>query len=279
MTGPSLETRNLEFRNLEFLDRPEAGRVLFHPRPDGYMPAQGPFTRAVRVAVAPGIELGGLAFIVDSQAPLILYFHGNGELASEYDDIAELYRRLDISLLVIDFRGYGRSGGHPNATTLVTDADAVLTQVPTLLSGLGLTPKAWFVMGRSLGSAAAIEIAARGGRPSGHGLAGLIVESGFALSLALVTRLGGRLPPEADEQRDGFGNVEKIASVTLPTLVLHGAEDWIIPATEGEMLFHRSGARDKHLLIIPGAGHNDLMFVGRKEYFDAIYAFVRLYGG
>lgn len=268
-------------RTLEVLDRPEASRVLFHPRPDGYMPAQGPFTRAVRVPVAPGVELGGLAFIVDSQAPVILYFHGNGELASEYDDIAELYRRLGITLVVIDFRGYGASGGHPGATTLLADAGAVLGQMPALLSGLGLSPKAWFVMGRSMGSASAIEIAARVSSSSsgGKGPSGLIVESGFALSLALVVRLGGRLPAEADEVRDGFGNLNKIGAVTLPTLVLHGAEDWIIPADEGEMLFRRCKAKDKHLVIIPGAGHNDLMFVGRKQYFDAIYAFIRLHGG
>ena len=262
-------------RTLEVLDLPDITRVLFHPRPDGFVPPEGPFTRSVRIPVETGVELGGMAFIVDSQAPVLLYFHGNGELASEYDDIAELYRRLGVTLLVIDFRGYGRSGGHPTATNLLADARAALAAAPGLFSSLGLTPRAWFVMGRSMGSASAIEIAVQGGA----GPTGLIVESGFADSLALVARLGGRLPPGADERRDGFGNGEKIAAVALPTLIIHGAKDWIIPAADGEALFKRCAARDKHLVIIPDAGHNDLMFVGRKLYFDAIYAFVRLHGG
>ncbi len=250
----------------DLLDRPEIGQVLFHPRPEYSHLPESAEARTVRFAMADGTVIGGRLHPAGAAAPVILFFHGNGEIASDYDDLAPLYRQLGLTLLVADYRGYGISGGHPTATALAADALAVFDQTPAVLTAAGLAPAKLLVMGRSMGSAAALLVA----EARGAALSALIIESGFADTLPLVERLGGRLPAGASEARDGFGSLARIAKVTVPTLVIHGEEDWIIPFSDGRRLFEASGAADKRLLRIEGAGHNDLMMVGVKQYFLAI---------
>ncbi len=121
-------------------------------------------------------------------------------------------------------------------------------------------------MGRSLGSAAALEVASR----ATGGLDGLILESGFAHTFPLIERIGFLQLPDAYEQKDGFGNLEKIDRVNLPTLFIHGERDWIIPVGDARALYEASPAANKKLVAVSGAGHNDLMMIGRRAYFSAI---------
>ncbi|MBF0135888.1 MAG: lysophospholipase [Magnetococcus sp. DMHC-1] len=251
------------------LDHPTVLRAMFHPRRSAFEPGGNPMARDLYLPVTPPIRLGGRVFIATPTAPLILYFHGNGEIATDYDGIAAAYTNMGITLLVVDFRGYGHSDGTPSGSALLTDALAVYQNLSTTLNACGLTPSRVYVMGRSLGSAAALEIAAHGQPPP----AGLILESGFALTIPLLERLGCQFQGEVPEEL-GFGNLEKICQVTQPTLIIHGEEDWIIPVTDGHTLAEHSPARHKKLLIIPGAGHNDLMMVGIEAYFQTIGGFV-----
>jgi alpha-beta hydrolase superfamily lysophospholipase len=75
------------------------------------------------VEVEPGIVLGGRLYPAAPDSPAILFFHGNGEIAEDYDDIAPLYIQMGITLLVMDYRGYGTSG--LTASHLLSDAVAV----------------------------------------------------------------------------------------------------------------------------------------------------------
>jgi alpha-beta hydrolase superfamily lysophospholipase len=251
------------------LDQPEVLRVLFHPRPEYHFASQAPGIYPISIEVEPGIAVGGHLYPASPEAPAILCYHGNGEIAADYDGIAPLYTRLDITLLVIDYRGYGISGGHPTASNLVADAMPVFNALDGVLPDQGLAPSRLYVMGRSLGSVPAIEVAVH----AGEQLAGLIIESGGWDTVGLMARLGVRLQG-GDEIRDGFGSRAKMCQVTIPTLVIHGQNDVLIPATDGQELYHSCAAEDKRLLLIPGAGHNDLMMVGRAQYFGAIRKFV-----
>lgn len=253
-------------RSYRILDRPEVLAILFYPRRDVGAPRLAAGTHTVRISVADGVEVGGRVFSAGAEAPAVLYFHGNGEIASDYDSIAPLYTRIGLTLFVLDYRGYGRSDGTPSASTLICDACACYEKARDVLGGLKLAPRDLYVMGRSLGSAAALEVASR----AGDGIKGLIIESGFAYTFALIERIGFLQIADALEQRDGFGNLDKIGRVTVPTLIIHGERDWLIPINDAELLSEASAAKDKTLLRIPGAGHNDLMLVGRKAYFDAI---------
>jgi len=77
-----------------------------------------------------------------------------------------------------------------------------------------------------------------------------------------------------DEARDGFGNPVKMKRIATRTLIIHGQADVLIPASDGQALHHRCAAVDKRLVLIPGAGHNDLMMVGMSQYFGAVRTFV-----
>lgn len=260
-------------RIYEVLDRPEVASVLFYPRRDVGVPRIAPGVHTVRIPVEQASYLGGKVFVAGPGAPVILYFHGNGEIASDYDTIAPFYTRLGLTLFVVDYRGYGLSDGTPSATALIDDARAVYASTRQVLAERGLEAGRLFVMGRSLGSAAAIEIA---DTASDSGISGLILESGFAYTFPLIERIGFLQLPDAYEDRDGFGNLDKIARIALPTLLIHGERDWIIPISDAEALHQASIGQPKTLIRIPGAGHNDLMMAGRQRYFESIAAFCGL---
>ena len=256
-------------RTYEVLDRPDVLGVLFYPRRDAGVPRLVSGVHNVRIPVADGMSVGGKIYASTRGAPVIIYFHGNGEIASDYDTIAPFYTRLGITLFVIDYRGYGSSDGTPTSSALVSDARASFQGVPGALEERGVEAGQLYVMGRSLGSAAALEIVDSAGKNA----AGLIIESGFAHTFALIERIGFLQLPNVDESIDGFGNLEKISRVQIPTLIIHGERDWIIPVGDGEDLHKASASASKKLVRVPGAGHNDLMLVGRKAYFDAIAEF------
>ncbi|MHB8763687.1 MAG: alpha/beta hydrolase, partial [Deferrisomatales bacterium] len=167
---------------------------------------------------------------------------------------------------VIDYRGYGRSGGAPTATALVRDAHRAFDGVRALLRARGRGGPT-VVAGRSLGSVPALELAAARGWPE---VGGLVVESGFAATLPLLAGLGlGHL---GLTEADGFGNSEKIRAYPGPTLVIHGEQDRLLPVANARALFAAAGAADKRLLVIPGADHNSVFAEGLGEYLEAVVA-------
>jgi len=254
------------------LDQPAVLQVMFYPRRSWPGISLISNVHDGRVEVEPGISVGYSLYLAEPQSPLVLYFHGNGEIARDYDSIAPLYTSLGISLLVADYRGYGWSDGFPTASSLVRDAPLVFQALGQVLKEAGSeAPRQVFVMGRSLGSAAAIEVT----RHHQEAIAGLIIESGFAHTFRLLARLGVTLE-NLDEAQDVFANLAKIGHIRLPTLVIHGQADMLIPASEGVALYEGSAAPDnkKRLVVIPGAGHNDLLAMGAATYFDAVREFV-----
>ena len=88
----------MSLRVYEVLDRPEVAGVLFYPRRDAGLPRLAPGVHTVRIPVGQDVHLGGKVFVAEADGPGILYFHGNGEIASDYDTIAPFYTRLGITL-------------------------------------------------------------------------------------------------------------------------------------------------------------------------------------
>jgi hypothetical protein len=121
-------------------------------------------------------------------------------------------------------------------------------------------------MGRSLGSAAALELAAA----HSASIAGLIIESGFALAEPLLGLLGVDVRRIGFQEEHGFRNVDKIKQYAGPTLIIHAQYDHIIPFSDGQALYQASGAQQKRLLRIDGANHNDIFMKGLEPYLRAV---------
>jgi len=126
------------------------------------------------------------------------------------------------------------------------------------------------IMGRSLGSAAAIELASC----HSEDIAGIIIESGFATSLPLLMKLGVDVAGLGITENDGFRNVRKISTFTKPTLIIHGQYDEIIPVNSAAILQSESPARSKELQVVPGATHNTLIAQAGEMYFSVIKQFI-----
>jgi fermentation-respiration switch protein FrsA (DUF1100 family) len=248
------------------LDRGGASRQIFFPRTDPSRTPPG--ATDLRIEVAPGVELSARFYARDASLATILYFHGNGEVAGDHDELAHFYHASGANLFVVDFRGYGKSGGSPDFATLVSDAHPVSACFHEFLDAEGYSSRR-FVMGRSLGSHPALEVAAN----AAGGFEGVIIESGAAILRRLIGFLGAAATPEEAETLSA-AHEAKVRSITLPALIIHGEHDELVPLATAHALVRLLEAAPTELLVIPGAGHNDIVYVGLDAYFEAIARFV-----
>ncbi len=248
------------------VDRPSVLVYVFYPR-DAFSacPRYG-FDHFVPVAEDVSLHC---RFYKDNDSwPWILYFHGNGEVVSDYDEISLFYLKNKINLVVADYRGYGKSTGESTLTDISQDAHIVYDAVKKELEGRGFRSDLW-IMGRSLGSISALEIA----HQRKDDIRGLIIESGFPSITRLLVHLD---VPVAGIDLDKIDRqcLAMIGEIRVPTLIIHGEYDTLVPPEEAETLMEHIGSQEKRLLIIPGATHNDIMFMGLKQYMEAINAFI-----
>jgi hypothetical protein len=258
---------------LSFLDQPEIKRALlgtlFYPQKTSVKP-RAPNAKDYFIEVQKGVRIGCRYHIRDKDYPSLLYFHGNGETVDSMDPFAPLYNDIGINLFVASYRGYGLSNGTPTVTSMFKDSHRIFAGFKKIVEDRGFK-KSLFLMGRSLGSLSAVRLAYN----FQDDIQGLIVESGPANNLRQF--FSPIIPPEHPIWRDDsiFLNKVKLRSITKPTLIIHGEEDTLIPVEEARMLYENSAAKDKRLVIIPGADHSDPFITGKKQYYDAIRKFVK----
>lgn len=251
------------------LDRPEILFVLFHPRREtGRSVMEGP-VEDLLIPVEKDVVIGGRFYPVHPSAPTILFFHGNGEIASDYDDIGPLYNRLRINFLVVDYRGYGRSTGRPTISSMMKDAHTIFEWVLQWLQKR-MYDGPLIVMGRSLGSASALEIAAH----HESRFDGLIIESGFSHVEPLLNRMGIDMKALHVQEPEGSRNIDKIQTFHKPTLIIHAELDHLIPFSEGKALYDAGPAASKRLCKIPDADHNTIFFSGMSSYMNAVQGLI-----
>ncbi len=248
------------------MDREAAiASAVFFPRPD--MPF-GPGASDAwdhMFEVEETIRLRLRVFPAAVTAPDILFFHGNGETARDYDGAADAFRRLPASLWAGEYRGYGPSSGAPSVETFLRDAHQTLDEVLKHRTEQGRTGPL-VVMGRSLGSAPALELAAN----RADDLDGVIIESGFARIVPLLELCGVPARQYGVTEQWGPRNLEKMRSVSLPLLILHAENDQIIPIEDAELLHEAAVDPDRAFVRIPNAGHNDIQMQAGASYFEHI---------
>lgn len=260
----------VDYRKLD--ENPELMAFIFYPRRG--LEACPPYASDSLIPVAEDRVISCRYYCEDSRNPWLLYFHGNGEIASDYDEIAPYYLKRELNLVVADYRGYGASSGTPSLMNLLQDCHPILSAVRRELFRRGHRGKPW-LMGRSLGSLSALELAAS--RPGE--MNGLIVESGFTSILAILKPLFLFCQLEEVPEREFLEQIEREAlemtgRISLPALVIHGDQDTLVPLQEARSLYGGLGSPQKRLLIIPEADHNTVIFAQPDRYFGAIAEFI-----
>lgn len=251
------------------LDRPEILARLFHPRREGTDKPVGK-GHDLDIPVAPDQIIGARGHMGSVSNPTLLFFHGNGEIVADYDELGPLFNARGLNFLVVDYRGYGRSSGMPSVSAMMADCHRILDYCRDWLAEYGYSGPL-IVMGRSLGSASALELAAT----CPDRLDGLIIESGFAFAAPLLRMLGVDPDRFGFDEAAGFANLDKIKTYSGPTLIIHAEHDHIIPYSDSEALFEASPAAAKQHVMIPGANHNDIFLRGAYIYMDAVHHFCK----
>jgi uncharacterized protein len=244
------------------IDTPDVLSYVFYPRYESGPCPKYAFDHFIPVDDA--VALHCRFYKEDDSWPWILFFHGNGEVVSDYDELSLFYLKYKLNIAVVDYRGYGKSNGTPTVSSMSRDAHKVFDSARAALKEKNLNGNIW-VMGRSLGSVSAFEIA------HGHGgdIRGLIIESGFPSISSLIIRHGiasPGMPLDAITEEC----LRMLKGITVPILVIHGEYDTLVPPDEAETIMENIGSPNKELLMIPGATHNDVMFVGLRQYMEAI---------
>ena len=204
-------------------------------------------------------------------AKVILYLHGNrGNMAAQeksfnLDRVAKLYQ-LGFSVFMIDYRGYGNSEGpFPTEATVYEDA---LIAWNYLTQEKNLSPEEIFIYGHSLGGAIAVNLCLQ--QPKA---AGLIAEGCFT-SIKEMAKYRRRIQifPLNLLVTQKFDFINKVKSLQMPILFIHGMNDKIVPANMSEKLF-AAAPEPKQLQLIPNAGHDDISQVQSDRYITAIQEF------
>jgi alpha-beta hydrolase superfamily lysophospholipase len=248
------------------LDQPFLQQFIFYPRKDFNPCPENAFD--LSVGVTDGVSISCRFYMGQHEWPWVLFFHGNGEVVSDYDEISPFYHQRKMNLVVADYRGYGASNGTPTLTDLVQDAHVIFKEVRGEISRRNLRKDLW-VMGRSLGSISGLELAYH----YQEEMEGLIIESGFPSVVRILFHLGALAPVTGLEKIDQEC-LERIKKIFIPTLIIHGERDSLVPLENAREIYQHLGAKEKRLLVIPSATHNDIMLVGFKHYFKAIQQFV-----
>jgi pimeloyl-ACP methyl ester carboxylesterase len=251
------------------LDRPDISACVFHPRPEYPDLLIDTSYQEVRIPVDRDTVVGGRFYPAGKQDPVLVFFHGNGEIVADYHDLSPVLRQLNLNFFPVDYRGYGKSTGEPCVSNMLGDAVSVWRFAGTWLAENGFTG-ARCVMGRSLGSASALALASA----FPDEVKALVIESGFAFTLPLLQRLGVDVQDLEEKEEHVVDTLRKIRSYPGPTLIIHGEADHIIPVSDARALHQASSAEQKNLLVVPGAHHNNLLAVGFEEYFKALQTLI-----
>lgn len=199
---------------------------------------------------------------------VLLYLHGRGFNMGANINQSYRFRQLGFSVLLIDYRGYGRSQGNfPSESQVYEDAE---TAYNYLIKRRQLSPSQVLLYGHSMGGAVAIELAIK--HPEA---AGLIVQSSFTSMADMVKKYPlMRIFPVRSLLTQKFDSIAKVQSLRMPVLFVHGTADPLIPAAMSKKLYAAS-PEPKQLLLVPNAKHNNGdAFFNTAEYRQTIVDFI-----
>jgi pimeloyl-ACP methyl ester carboxylesterase len=178
---------------------------------------------------------------------VVLYFHGNAGSLKRWGHLYQYFERHQFDLFIIDYRGYGKSRGKRRMPLMYDDAERVYHYVRA-----HYPPEKILLYGRSLGSAFALEVAAK------YPARLLVLETPFSSMEDLFYAYFPFLP-RIFPFHFRFQNRANLAKVPYPVYVFHGTDDWVVPYRVAHRLIPYLKDTDRFVTVV-GAGHNDLLY-------------------
>ena len=176
--------------------------------------------------------------------PTVLFFHGNGgEISGRHERFAYLQSQ-GLGVMFVSYRGYGASTGTISEPGFITDA---LTAYDALRSK-GVAPDQIMVLGESLGTGVAVQLAAQ--KP----VAALALEAPYTATVDIAADIYWWLPVRL-LMKDQFRSRDYIGRIKVPLLIQHGDADHIVPFAQGQTLFAMAN-EPKQMVVIPGGTHD-----------------------
>jgi uncharacterized protein len=239
--------------------------LIYHPMRDHEVTARGLGLahESVTLVAEDGVRLDAVFLPAKDLQVTVLFTHGNaGNLSHRLDRVIYLQAHVRASVLLFDYRGYGRSEGSPDEEGTYRDGRAAyrwLTEVRKVAADRLV------LFGESLGSAIALDLAVS--RPC----RALVMESPFT-SVPDMARVVLPYFPRS-LVRTQYDNLAKVSRLRVPLLVLHGERDEVVPFAQGRRVFE-AAPEPKRFYAIPGAGHNDTYLVGGDAYWREVADFL-----
>ena len=229
--------------------------LLYHPYPDKVFPQNSPMPEMAEVnyTTADGLDLYSWYFDGATDAPLVVYLHGNtGDL--NYQQVAARgILDAGYNVLLVEYRGFGGNPGDITEKGLYEDARTALS----FAKNKGWTGENIILWGRSLGTGVAVKMATEGNYKA------LILEAPYSSVPDVAQSLYPYLPTHW-LMRDHFNSASRIDQVTIPTLIYHGSADRDVPAKFSAKLATFAGDNLKRV-VIEGADHTNIFPIGGND--------------
>jgi alpha-beta hydrolase superfamily lysophospholipase len=236
-----------------------------------FFPFETPLERPFWVEVN-GAQLGCYMHAPHPGNDLIVFFHGNGESASEYIKyLIPVYDALGYNCFIAEYRGYGTSSGIPGLVCMLDD-------IPAIIKSINFPHNQIVLLGRSVGSIYALHAAAM--FPN---VKALIIESGIS---DVFQRLNLRIHPSElnisetemqTEIKKFFDHEKKIKKYTGSTLIMHAKHDALVGTWHGKQLYEWAN-EPKQLKLFKKGGHNNVFSMNEAEYIQTVDNFIKAIG-
>lgn len=219
----------------------------------------------IRLTTADGETLAGwyVPAADSSDGPVLLFFHGNAGNISFCLDSIVMFHDLGLSVLLIDYRGFGESSGSPSVDGTLHDARAAWAWLRDMKR---VPPEKIIIHGRSLGGGVAAALAAETSPRA------LILESTFTSLYDVVKGLVPRLLPIRPFLPQDFNTPERLKSIHAPLLVIHSPSDEMIPYELGRTVYE-AYTGPKRFVELKGS-HNGGIFTDNAVYMQGLRDFL-----
>lgn len=235
-------------------------RALFHPAPataETITPPAG--VEEVWLETEDGVRIHAWWKPAPSASLASLYLHGNAGNLMDRTDILHTLPAAGISVLLLDYRGYGRSAGWPSTDGFVRDAVSAWSW----LRRRGYSERRLVLHGESIGTGVALEISRQ------VNAAGVVLEAPFT---SLEDMAATAVPWLGPLVVRGYRSIDAVRRLRCPVLIIHGSEDEVVPVRMGRALYE-AAPEPKQLWIVDRAGHNDLRTIAAPQLVSRLRAF------